>query len=198
MASFNDEKIKLLPRDENGKIARFFEANGVQYKVSEFENGLPIDRYSAYEKWALMFTYNATPAELIANQRKTGEMLNRIMAGDKTINVLDVMAHQKSMVDGIITLANQKYTRAMWLCSIFILRDGEDARTWSSNVAEQKINDWIKEGYSVSDFFRLAQTISMQYSKNLVQFIQDGLSENGGQAIQKEDGTEIGKLSEIS
>ena len=194
MANFNDSVIKPLPRDEAGKIARFFTANGNEYKIVEWEHGPPIDRWSAYEKWALMFTYNASPAELVENNRKTGEMLNRIMAGDKTITVLDVIAHQKSIVDGIITIANQKYTRAMWLCSIFIIREGEDVRTWSSATAESKIMDWIKEGFSVDDFFLLAQTISMQFSKNLLKHIRHGLSENNGQHISKVDDTEIGKL----
>lgn len=191
---FNDKVIKKLPRDENGKIARYFTANGKDYKICEWENGVPIDRWSAYEKWALMFTYNASPTELVQNQRKTGGMLNRIMAGDTTINVLDVIAHQKSITDGIITLSNQKFTRAMWLCSIFIIREGEDVRTWDSSVADSKIIDWIKEGFSVEDFFTLAQTISIEFSKNLAEFIKIGLSENKGQPIQTDDGTEIGKL----
>ena len=193
-SKFNDTKIKRLPRDENGKIARFFKANGKDYKICEWENGVPIDRWSAYEKWALMFTYNASPAELVANQRKTGKILNRIMAGDDSVTALDVIAHLKSMSDGIITLSNQKFTRAMWLCSIFIIQEGEDVRTWDSSLADSKIMDWIKEGFSVEDFFTLAQTISIEFSKNLAEFIKIGLSENGGQPIRQDDGTEIGKL----
>ena len=96
-SKFNDTKIKRLPRDENGKIARFFTANGKDYKICEWENGVPIDRWSAYEKWALMFTYNASPAEMVANQRKTGKMLNRILAGDEKVTFLDVVAHLKSI-----------------------------------------------------------------------------------------------------
>ena len=82
----------------------------------------------------------------------------------------------------------------MWLCSIFIIQAGEDVRTWDSSFADSKIMDWIKEGFSVEDFFTLAQTISIEFSKNLAEFIKIGLSENGGQPIRQDDGTEIGKL----
>lgn len=156
MANFNDTAVKKLPRDNDGNISKFFTANGKEYKITHFDNGVPIERYMAYERLSLGFAYDASFQTMHDNLEDIGKLLNRILAGDSTANVGMVWAALSSMKDGLKSVKGSRFNRAMYVCTIFIIEEGEDVSTWDSSIAERKIENWSKEGYGVQDFFYLA------------------------------------------
>ena len=50
----------------------------------------------------------------------------------------------------------RRLPKAYYLCTLFIIKEGEDLKAWSPKLAHEKIDDWIKENLNPFDFFSLA------------------------------------------
>lgn len=159
--AFTDTQVKRLPRTADGKLATFFDANGQKYKISSYENGVPPLRYTFYEKLALMFGFNADFNSIFTNINECMEIINRIFKGDNSVNPMQVYKILEAINESVKEASETRYHKALLLCTIFIIRDGEDVSTWDNALAQEKINDWIVEGYGIEDFFYLA-TLSMK------------------------------------
>ena len=48
---------------------------------------------------------------------------------------------------------------AFHIAALFIMREGEDAKVVDKAIMEEKINDWIEEGYDALDFFQLGANL---------------------------------------
>ena len=166
-SEFFKEDCKKLPKKDSGGFAPYFEANGRKYKIRSASEGIPIKRWTAYEKLNLMFGYNATIDKLYQNQQLTKGMLNDILLqrAESQYSVIDVIQHQDSILAGLIDFSKSRVNKAFYLCTIFIVQEGEDIHNWDSDLAEQKIDDWIKEGFDSTDFFLLARIFSPQWNK---------------------------------
>lgn len=147
------DNIKKLPRD-GGKIARHFEANGIRYTIRTADEGTTIERWSQYEKMSLVVGYDANFQAMYQNLTQAMELCNGVVT--KENNFTDLVMHLNAMQEGVVSAANSRYNQAMYLCSLFIVRDDEDLTTWSEAEAEAKIADWNAEGYDVQDFLWLA------------------------------------------
>lgn len=166
-SEFFKEDCKKLPKKDSGGFAPYFEANGRKYKIRSASEGIPIKRWTAYEKLNLMFGYNATIDKLYQNQQLTKGMLNDILLqrAESSYSVIDVIQHQDSILAGLIDFSKARVNKAFYLCTIFIVQEGEDIHNWDSDLAEQKIDDWIKEGFDSTDFFLLARIFSPQWNR---------------------------------
>jgi len=178
-SEFFREDCKKLPKKDSGGFAPYFEANGRKYKIRSASEGIPIKRWTAYEKLNLMFGYNATIDKLYQNQQLTKGMLNDILLqrAESSYSVIDVIQHQDSILAGLIDFSKSRVNKAFYLCTIFIVQEGEDIHNWDSDLAEQKIDDWIKEGFDSTDFFLLARIFSPQWNKIITG--ETGETENG-------------------
>jgi hypothetical protein len=174
---FKQQEVKKLPRSENGSMLRYFEANGQKYKIRSASEGIPIKRWTAYEKLNLMFGYNATLNQLYSNQKKVGDMLNDILLkkDSSSFNVMDVVKHQDSMLEGLKETSKARFSKGFYLCTIFIVRADENINDWDAEFAEQKIEDWTSEGYDSADFFQLARIFSPQLLKIMLEETENGL-----------------------
>lgn len=164
---FFEQECKSLPRKETGGFAPFFDADGKKFKIRSASEGVPIMRWTAYEKLNLMFGYNSTIDKLHKNMQKTKSMTNEILLqkGDCKHSIVDVLQHQDSILKGLFDFSHEKVNKALYLCTIFIVMEGEDINNWDKGVAEAKINHWIKEGLDITDFFHLAAIFSPEWSR---------------------------------
>ena len=123
-----------------------FEANGNKYYI---EQDITTERYRWFEKYSIELAYGA---DFETHHKSIGSIINLFNDGK------DVQA--KSGLYNIYTsLQNRienRTDRALKLCSIFILREGENPATYEEKIEREKINDWTKEGYAMNDFFTLA------------------------------------------
>jgi hypothetical protein len=148
------DKIKPLPRDAAGKLKRTFKANGKAYHIRSAEEGIGINRLSLLYKMSATAGYGVSIRDQQKNWKKVGDLIQNWMRGKN--NMEDVFALVKAQYEGIATEANREYPMTMYLCSLFIVREGEDLTTWSEAEADEKIEDWNAEGYNERDFFRCA------------------------------------------
>ena len=175
--SFNDGNIKRLPRDESGQLKPVFKANGNYYKITHWPNGVPIKRWHLYELFSLSFSYNRDPVEIYNHNAKAEAMLRDILRQKGGVDAIDVIQHLKASQDGILELNPNRFNRALYVCSLFIIGENEDVKTWSQEIAEQKINDWVTEGLAIDDFFILARTTAETILPGLKKYTAHGLAE---------------------
>lgn len=145
---------KPLPRDPaTGTISRTFIANGTEYLILG-ENGIGIERWSQYEKSSISLSFNRT---FQAIYQYIIEGLNSINAAPD-INAVKLTAnrHFLALMDSIKDLSESRYSMAFWICTLFIVRRGEDITRWEEKEQEEKIKDWKAENISEGDFFLLA------------------------------------------
>ncbi len=146
----------------------FFEGqSGHVYKIRTVDEGIPINRWNAYEKLSVMFGYNATLQQLHANNKKTEDILTDIICGNGKYTSKHLIQHTAQITKGIFETASDKFSKALYFCTIFIIRDDEDIKDWSKDMAEKKLEDWAESKIDVNDFFLLARSFSMAWQKQL-------------------------------
>ncbi len=165
ITSSDDNVFRLY--DGKG-FAEYFEgASGSVYKIKTIDEGITFARWNAYEKLSVMFNYDASLQQLMNNNKKSTDMMDSILLGDGKYNAKHLLHHLSSLTDGIESNANSKYSKAIYFCTIFIIREDEDETQWSMPIADEKIDDWIKKGYDVIDFLLLARSFSLAWVKQL-------------------------------
>jgi len=183
---FRDENVKLLPRDKSGKLEQVFQANGNWYKITYWDNGVPIVRWHLYELFSISFAFNRDPVEIFGHNQKAEQMLRDILLGNTKKDPLDIIQVLKASREGLLELNPKRFNRAMYLCSLFIIGENEDVRTWSPETAEAKIKDWVAEGFSIRDFFTLAKSTADAILPNLKEFTENGLKEAETKSQEKQ------------
>ncbi len=155
---------------ESGKFKTEFTANGVKYIVMPADKVFNIDRQVAYNNIETAFALNQTPTSIKERFTITWNTVIRLMkaTGDdwqKNMNTLlrDCMNNLDSF-KGELT---SRYPAAYYICTLFIIREGEDLSKWTFELADEKIDDWVKENLNAVDFFGLALASSKELQKIL-------------------------------
>ena len=147
-------KIKKLPRDEQGHPLRHFTANGKKYIIRSATEGFSIERFNEYQILSLAVGFGATFQQMIEQLNTAISLANSAAVGKSTF--IDLVLQLDAMKQGIVSAGNQRNTMALALCTLFIVTDDGDLTTWSEELANEKIADWNKEGYDAADFLLLA------------------------------------------
>lgn len=171
------ENIKRLPRRDDGTYKAEFEANGVKYRIRTADEGVSIARFNEYQKMAGMMGFGATFQKLYENHQKAIKLANGVVSKENTFT--DLVLHLNAIQEGILKASEERNSIALYICSLFIVREGEDLTTWSMELARDKIDDWNREGYHAEDFFFLALT-SVGGFKNAYLELIERLSEKTG------------------
>lgn len=173
---FKDQECKSLPRKKTGGFAPFFDANKKKYKIRSVAEGIPPLRWAAYEKLSTMFGYDATYQKLTDNLLKGKKLINEIFLakGECNHSIIDVLQHYDSVLSGMIGFTNSRVSKGLYLCTVFIVREGEDIKEWDKDLAEEKIDDWIEEGFDVADFFTLAAHFTPAWLKRITKEMENG------------------------
>lgn len=147
-------EIKRLPRNEDGSFARHFTASGLKNTIRTFEEGISIERYTIFEKLSIGTGFGKSFQALFECFRKAKQYCNDIPKGKAEFT--DLAYFLQSVEEGILEKSEERYNMAFYMCSLFIVEEGEDLVNWSSAEAEAKIDRWKKEGYDARDFLELA------------------------------------------
>lgn len=148
------ENIKRLPRRDDGTLKSTFEANGVKYTIRTADEGVSIHRFNEYQKMSGMLGFATTFQKMYDNHQKSIKLANGVVSGKNTFT--DLVLHLNAMQEGILQASEERNSLALYICTLFIIREGEDVTTWSMEQARDKIDDWNREGYHAEDFFFLA------------------------------------------
>ncbi len=145
--------IKNLPKNEAG-IVTDFKADGKKYTVLKPGDPIGIKRWSMYEKLRFSLGVGRTFKDL-AEVLETIE-LTIAGNGDFATQRRDAILLINSLRKAVIETSEERYNIAFYICTLFMIRDGENLADWNEREADDKISDWVKEGYSEQDFFFFA------------------------------------------
>lgn len=168
------QKIKAInaPKSliENGKFKKEFTANGVKYIVCPPDKIFNIDRQIAYHNIETAFSLNQTPTAIKQRFVNLWETIIRLMKAtgdDWQKNMNDLLRDCMNNLDSFKGELTSRYPAAYYICTLFIIREGEDLSTWNFDLADEKIDDWVKENLNAVDFFGLALASSRELQKIL-------------------------------
>lgn len=138
-------------------------ANGRKYIIRTQEEGISIKRYSTLMSMSATVTFEMNAATMVMNLNKILEMLWLMMQGRNKL--ADLVAHVKSMLDGIQRTSRREYQSVFWTNCLYVIREGEDLTRFIEEEQREKIDDWVAEGYHEEEFYELVK-------KKLVEFSQ--------------------------
>lgn len=153
-------KAKRIPRNEDGTKKETFVANGNTYRWldpadigikrwTELSNYMDV-LYSGFDSYAAIVQYLTTTNKEVVK-------LEGVEAALYTIK------RNNAYLDNIVRNSQDRTHLSMHICACICLRQGDDIRHYSYDRGEQYVQDWIAEGYSHTDFFGLAGSLSSDF-----------------------------------
>ncbi len=128
-----------------------FVANGHEYVIMDY---ITIGREAEMKNIVSKMAFSLDFKGLFS---KIKEIYSYSTSGESPINQLHkVSVVSLNLMDAITYIENNKREPYIELCALFINRVGEDHSTITKQQIDEKINDWIIEGFDPNDFFLLA------------------------------------------
>lgn len=124
-----------------------FTANGKKYIISD---KISIRRYAEYQKLLPKLTYGLGFDEIFKALKNAYAHLNKQNFADSAIIIHNLMNGVSNVEE------SSRIHPALKMAALFINVEGEDIKDFDENLINEKIEDWTKEGYNISDFFTLA------------------------------------------
>jgi len=159
--------------NEDGKLLKkSFQANGNTYLVLDVEQSFNVARAEAHYILESMFAKAKSLEAMVEDSKKSVELVNGLVLGKTTLT--DLVVHLNEMHKNYFTDNLTRNHIALYECTLFIVRAGDDITDWSFPKAEQYITDWLKEGIYAPDFFYLAMQRFTRYTKILRDGMESG------------------------
>jgi hypothetical protein len=163
----NEFGLRHLPRDPvTGKFLTKFKTDEHTYTVIGGD-GIGLERYTYFQKRSVQMgfarNFQAMRDELQAIFVQLGTEASKSNA----------IVRIKGLLDSVVDFGNEQYDAVIWLCTLFILREDELANEYNEEIAQEKIEDWKKYGFSELDFFLLSGTVVPGYGKAFNDTIKD-------------------------
>ena len=174
--------IRTLETDGTGVLVPF-KTEKHKYNVIRPGEPMGISRWTEYTKLSIVLGTGKTLSALIEAFKEI-ELLaveNRKYEELKLDIVLLANSHRR----GLIELSKARYDYGLYQASLFIVREGDEGKDWSYDLANEYIDDWKADGISEQSLFFFA-------IKTVV-----GLSEQVSK-LKEEASRQTGVLSGIS
>lgn len=133
-----------------------FTANGTTYFVSKEIERLTIARYERYEQFNIELGFSLSFDSLFAAIKKAA---TDVFTGDHETAYIEL----KNIERGIATISSKRNSIALYMCTLFINKAGEDLSDWSPEQADEKITDWERENIGVGFFLGVALSMVEGY-----------------------------------
>ncbi len=146
---------------QDGKLPAEFTANGTKYFILPIDKVFTVERMVAYQNLELMFASSKTPYEIKKAFLEFKDItLNLMHEGTRKQATEKLLRHSLNCVDSFKGEFTSRYPMALYICTLFIVKEGEDFGKWDFETADSKIEDWSKERLNMVDFLAIAQTVS--------------------------------------
>lgn len=150
-------EIKGLPRNEHDEIKREFTANGKKFIIRSPNEGIGIYRFSKMEDMGGVLGFDASFKSLVKSQKKYEEIYHEDIPA--SFKAKKMLLNSHAVLDGITSAAKNRYAKAFFMCTLFIVRPEEDLTKWNQDYSQAKIDDWNAAGLNEQDFLDLALNI---------------------------------------
>jgi hypothetical protein len=161
---------------EDGNLKTEFVANGNKYAILPPDKVFNIGRQVAYHNIQTAFALNQTPTQIKQRFNKNLQTVIKLMeakGADWTKLMETFLRDSLNNIDSFKGEFTSKYPMAYYLCTLFFIKEGEDLKEWSFELADAKIDDWIKENINALDFFSIARVFSDESQETLQENYQD-------------------------
>lgn len=157
-----------------------FTANGTTYFVAKDIERLTIARYERYEQFNIELGFSLSFDSLFAAIRKAATDVF-------TSHYETAYIELKNIERGISTISENRNSIALYMCTLFINRAGEDLSDWSPDLADEKIQDWQRENIAVGFFLGVALSMVEGYKTAFNSILADysALSQLSQSLIEK-------------
>ncbi len=122
-----------------------FTANG---KVYTIEEGISIERYAELQLLEKEMAYGFTVKGIFDKLQTVHANMNKLRFVESAIILNDLMRGAAKLEERTPTILK--------ICTLFMNTPGEDRTTISTDLMDEKITDWKKEGIDIRDFFTVA------------------------------------------
>ena len=151
-----------LPRTAEGYLARSFRTTDHVYHIIPPADGIGFDRWSRMIKLLIPLQFGMRDYDNIRQYWST--MMNDTVAmTDLSAMKVHVVKRVADFLDAAVAQGQQRYDDAAYICTLFIVRDGEDLTNWTHGLAEEKIADWDAHNFDFQDFFFAVAGLSKKY-----------------------------------
>ena len=133
------------------------------------EQDISVARYRVFEKYQLELAYGMDFETIHHNHANIINLIDKgktVQAHAELHNMFTKFGHK----------LENRFDRAIRLCSLFILREGENPAEHDEKIEAEKIRDWEAEGISMNDFFTLAFNLIPGLLEALKTDFQDNLN----------------------
>lgn len=128
-----------------------WEINGKKYYLI---SKMPPRRYVEYLKILPEAFFNTTFAGMHSVLHKIWANCTR---GNDVLGALHSSAELAyNQIKAIADLSNRNYPKILEFCAVILVREGEDLTDYDQNIAQEKIEDFMGDTYSMDSFFLLA------------------------------------------
>lgn len=138
-----------IPKTEVTRLdirANSFYANGHKYLIL---GSIPVGRFERFESLQVQLAWGVDFEPLHKNLRALWDLNNKLKFAEASVLLNNILEGLARPLDG-------REHPVLLLCSLFLVREGEDLSGWNETFAHEKILDWKAEAISVEDFFVLA------------------------------------------
>lgn len=139
---------------DNNEYSREFTANSKAYYVLNVTDQVNVVRMTTF-KQCLAMMYRDEHFQNQLNWLIELEALANTLVTSKPqlVQLINKISEAKNK---LMDSKNRKWDYAYIACACFIVRKDEDIKTFDMNLANEKIEDWSKEGIAAEDFFVIA------------------------------------------
>ena len=124
-----------------------FTANGKTYLVTD---KISMNRYIEYQRTMPLLTFGTNFEEMFKQLKNAYTHLNNQKFADSAVIIHNLLNNVSKVEE------TSRIHPALKMAAMFINTSEEDVTIYDEEVTKQKIEDWSKEGYNISDFFTLS------------------------------------------
>jgi hypothetical protein len=153
-----DSPVKInLTRTGDGGLLPF---NTPKYKYIPLAPGSPIgvQRWTEYEKLKIVFGFGRTFEQMYDALKN----IQNLLASDNPFHEIrqEAIISIHELIKGIASEGRARYNHAFYLCSIFIIRAGDEGKPWTFEMATDYIEDWEQSALNEQDMFFFALSVT--------------------------------------
>jgi hypothetical protein len=127
---------------------------------------LSVARFEMFEDFQMLLAKGRDYAAVFASQKKIHELLNQSKVADAAIENYNSMTLVRDKLE-------KRHHPALMICALFANQESEDMAKYDEVAMNNKIDDWIKEGYSMNDFFSLAFSFARDIMESYNEILAD-------------------------
>jgi hypothetical protein len=152
---------------------------------------LSVARFEVFEDVHMMLAKGRDYGAVFASEKKVHELLNKGEVANAAIENYNSMMLVKEKIE-------KRFHPAMRLVALFANLDTEDMTKYDEVAQNKKIDDWIREGFAMNDFFTLAFSFANDILESYNETFQEYFKAPKKQKVSKKSAETAGSSGQES